>query len=515
MESLSTRARAAAVARPAGTVAGRGAALRAWLGASATVAAAALLAMAMQRLSHPNLSVVFLCAVLVVAALWGRWPSMYASVLSFLVYNVFFTQPLFTLRVDAEGDVATLIFFLAIAALAGHIAAAARTQMALHRDALRRMSRLFDFTKRMSAASRPEVVADALAGELARELDSRVAVCVANGPAGVESAWAPVQAPGREAAVSAACAVLAGAQRDPAWHGVALLAGERRLGAVCLEHAAASGLHEPLLGNLCDQAAVALERMRLAAELEQARVAQESEQLRGALLASVSHDLRTPLAAITGAASSLLELDTKVCAQDRRELLEGVLAESGRLDRYIQNLLDMTRLGHGAISLRREWVDLADIAQAAAERMRLVLARERIEIQAPEDATLVNVHGALLEQALVNLLDNAARFSPPGEQVKLQIHRVADELCIDVVDRGPGIAPEQRARIFEMFYRVQRTDRGESATGTGLGLAICQGMVGAHGGRVEVLDGDGGRGTRMRIALPASVLDGPGAQGDE
>ena len=480
-----------------------------WLGATAAVAVAALVALLVQRLSHPNLSVVFLCAVLAVAAVWGRWPSIYASLLSFVVFNVFFTPPLFTLRVADDGNVATLVFFLAIAALAGNLAARARTQMRLHRDGLQRMSRLFDFTHRLSATARADAVAHALASELANEFGGRVLVCLGEGVgAGAGTvAWRPAQAPGREEAEAAARDVLAGSAAPAGWSCLALDVAQRRLGAVCMDGLPRGTDRERLARNLCDQASVALERIRLAAELEQARVARETEQLRSALLASVSHDLRTPLAAIIGSASTLLELDARTSAPDRRLLLEGVVAQAGRLDRYIQNLLDMTRLGHGGIALQREWVDLGDVTHAAAERLRGVLPAQRLHVRVDADAALVNAHGALLEQAIVNLLDNAARFSPGDEPVYLEVRRDGAEVCIDVVDRGPGIPVEERSKVFDMFYRVGGADRAMDDAGTGLGLAICQGMVGAHGGRIEVLDGDGGRGTRMRIVLPAPLRE--------
>ena len=249
----------------------------------------------------------------------------------------------------------------------------------------------------------------------------------------------------------------------------------------------------------------ALERARLADELESARVQGETERLRSALLSSVSHDLRSPLASMIGAAGTLLSYRDKLPEQEQAELLQSILGEGQRLDRYIQNLLDMTRLGHGTLKLNRDWTDSAEITAAAVTRLRRSFPDLRVETQAPAEPVLLYVHPALIEQALFNILENAARFSPPGEAVRLHVHVADEHLLIDVSDRGPGIPEDERARIFDMFYSVARGDRAPQ--GTGLGLAICRGMIGAHGGSVEALPGDG-IGTMIRISLPLPPVTG-------
>jgi len=259
------------------------------------------------------------------------------------------------------------------------------------------------------------------------------------------------------------------------------------------------------LRSLCDQAAMALDRIRLAADLEQAKLISETEQLRSALLSSVSHDLRTPLASIIGSATSLLEYGEAFSPEDRRELLATVAAEAQRLDRHIQNLLDMTRLGQGKLSLHRDWVDLHDIIASAITRLTDVLGGLRVEVQIPDDLPLLWVHGSLIEQALINLLDNAARFSPAQGLIGIQAERAEDEVWIEVRDQGPGIPGSERETVFDMFYSVRRGDR-DNRVGSGLGLAISRGMIGAHGGQVRALPGGLGWGTRMRLSLP---LAGP------
>jgi two-component system sensor histidine kinase KdpD len=277
----------------------------------------------------------------------------------------------------------------------------------------------------------------------------------------------------------------------------------RPLGAVALRFDPAQAEPDPdrrsLALAMIQDIGQALERARLSDELEGARVQGETERLRNALLSSVSHDLRSPLASMIGAAGTLVSYEDKLPPGERRELLEAILGEGQRLDRYIQNLLDMTRLGHGTLKLNRDWTDSAEIVAAAVTRLRKLFPDLRVEMLVPDEPVLLYVHPALIEQALFNILENAARFSPPGEPVRVAVRSVDDRLQIDVGDRGPGIPEDERARIFDMFYSVSRGDRANQ--GTGLGLAICRGMIGAHGGSVEALPRDGG-GTTIRITLP-------------
>lgn len=239
---------------------------------------------------------------------------------------------------------------------------------------------------------------------------------------------------------------------------------------------------------------------RLAEDLQAERVAGETERLRNALLSSVSHDLRTPLASIIGAAGSLDSYGDAMDAQDRHALLDTVRSEGERLDRYIQNLLDMTRLGHGTLPLNRDWIGVDELIGSAVGRLRRYQPGTRFSVSVDPDIGPIWVHPALVEQALFNVIENAAKFSPDDEAVAIDARRIGDRLRIDVVDRGPGIPEDERARIFDMFYSAERGDRNRD--GTGLGLAICRGMIGAHGGEVEALPGPHGRGTTLRISLP-------------
>ncbi|MFT4249506.1 MAG: ATP-binding protein, partial [Pseudomonas sp.] len=241
-------------------------------------------------------------------------------------------------------------------------------------------------------------------------------------------------------------------------------------------------------------------RTRLVADLESARVSGETERLRSALLSSVSHDLRSPLASMIGSASSLASYGEAMDAADRRSLLETIQLEGERLDRYIQNLLDMTRLGHTGLSLNRDWIGVDELVGSAVRRLQRYQPQAKVDLALAPDLPPIWVHPALVEQALFNVLENAAKFSPPDAPVTVHAQLREGALRIDVADRGPGIPEDERARIFDMFYSVERGDRGRH--GTGLGLTICQGMIGAHGGSVEALAGADGRGTLIRITLP-------------
>lgn len=236
--------------------------------------------------------------------------------------------------------------------------------------------------------------------------------------------------------------------------------------------------------------------------LNASRLAEEQERLRSALLASVSHDLRTPLASIIGSASSLRALDAQLTPKDRYELLDGILNESERLNRYIQNLLDMTRLGHGELAIERDWISVDDLVASARKRLAGSLAGVTVHQAWDSELPLLYVHPALIEQALVNVLENAARFSPPGGHITIAAATNTDAtlLTLTVTDQGPGIAPALREQVFEMFFTGNEGDR--SPHGTGLGLAICRGMLGAHGGTVRAMAGPSDTGTQIIMTLP-------------
>jgi K+-sensing histidine kinase KdpD len=261
-----------------------------------------------------------------------------------------------------------------------------------------------------------------------------------------------------------------------------------------------------LAALICGRLANRLRSQVLALRAAQAAGAElkhqaEIERLRAALLASVSHDLRTPLSTIIGAAESLSAYRGRLGDEDQRALAEEILQEGQRLDRHIQNLLDMTRLGQGAPAPEREWLGLDELCGDALLRARRVHPAVELRARLPDPAPLVHLSPGLMEQALFNVLDNAAKFSPAGAPVELTARANGEWLAIEVTDRGPGIPLEERERVFDMFHSVRRDDH---APGTGLGLTISRGIVRAHGGSIDARDGSGGRGCTIHIELPLS-----------
>ncbi|WP_448110451.1 DUF4118 domain-containing protein [Pseudomonas lini] len=483
----------------------------------ATVLASALAWAVSSLLPLPNISLVFLAAVLLVAVRSSLGPALACAALSFLTYDFLFIPPNFSFSIQREEDVLTLLFFLLMAALTGNLAARQRRQLQALRDTQEETSELLDLSRKLTAATDRQAVVSAAAQHLNGWADLKLCLLNRDG----QSGWkVETGGPLEFSEAERAAADWAWQHDQPAGAGTGTLPFGRwwwwplsvddgplaLLGVCAKEGQTLSGQRRRLLTALSQPLAQALARAQLADDLEAARLHGETEQLRSALLASVSHDLRTPLTSMRGSIDSLLALGEAIPLEDRRELLEGTRDEAERLDRYIQNLLDMTRLGHGALKLARDWVSPADIVGSSLNRLRAVLASLQVITEVPAELPLLYVHAALIEQALVNVLENAARFSPPRGRLELRAGATDSELFFSVSDEGPGIPEEERAKIFDMFYTAARGDRG--GQGTGLGLAICQGMVGAHGGRISVTDGIEGRGTCITLHLPLQTQPG-------
>lgn len=457
-------------------------------------------------LPHANLSLVFLTAVLIVASRTGLGPGLLTGILSFLVYNYFFIVPQYTFLVNDDGDIATLLFFLLMATVTGNLAAGMQREMAKSEASIARLSNLQAFGEQMLSAVKKDQVLDILAGQL-RETTRSPVVLFWPGPGNalVPAGDIQISQPDSNLVVRVWDEPRPGLIEADGWTFLHLGSSRGPLALMATPAILGPEGVSGLVRSLCHQAALALERVLLADDLAEAELVSETEQLRSALLSSVSHDLRTPLASIIGSTSSLLELGDSFSSQNRRELLGTVLSEARRLDRYIQNLLDMTRLGQGNITLRRDWVDIRDLIASATARLRATGEDLPVfDVAVDAKTPMIWVHGVLIEQALVNLLDNAARFSPPDGHVAIEAKQIGEQMEIRVCDQGPGIPAEARAKVFDMFYTVRQGDRAVQQ-GTGLGLSICRGLVGAHGGAVEATDGHDGKGTCMVIRLPLSL----------
>lgn len=479
----------------------------------ATVVAAA----AAHWLALHDLSLVFITAVLFVAVRTRMSVAVYAAMLCFLSYNFFFIPPRFTLYIFAGQGVITVAAFLVAALLCGRLANRLRTQILMLRAANAHTAGLKRLGQRLAAAVDESEVYRSATRVLRETLNVDVLTLAHDEATGqlAEVARNPKSAAFDASAFAAAdwCFVHhrpAGYNTDTLqtvpWWCLPFMAGERTFGVVCFRFGEADVPLTPELTSLTQamvqDLAQAVARTRLVEELEVARMQGETERLRSALLSSVSHDLRTPLSSIIGSAESLAVYRDKLSPDDQRVLAEGILGEGQRLDRYIQNLLDMTRLGHGSLDISRQWAAVDEIMGAALARLRKFAPGTSIELKLAPNLPLVQVHSALIEQALFNVLENAVKFSPSNAVVTIDAQMENGQLRIDVEDKGPGIPEEDRHRIFDMFYSVKRGDRARQ--GTGLGLTICQGMVAAHSGKVEAMPGADGRGTNIRITLPVS-----------
>ena len=496
---------------------------KAYLWAMATVAASVALAYLVDHvIPVESLSLFFLVGVLIVAARFGLWPSIFASLLSFLAYNFFLTEPYHTFEVARESVLLTLFLFLLVAIVTGNLAARLRDQATAQRTIAKRTANLFDFSRKVASVASLDDVVWAAVHHVASTMRcaSLILMPDEHGKLAIVGGYPPED---QLEAKDWGAAEWAWDRGEPAgwtsatlpsanWLFLPMKSADKSHGILGVRFGDRQYIttdERRLLDSLVDQVAIAVERTKLSADMEHTRLLAETESLRAALLSSVSHDLRTPLVSIIGAATSLLEADTALGTGGRRAMAETIRDEGERLNRYVQNLLDMTRLGYGGLKVAQDAVDLREVVGRALRRLERDLAGHRILRDLP--STLPDVRGdaVLLEQVVTNILDNAAKYAPSGSQVRIAATEDGSRIVLSIADDGPGIPEKDRARIFDMFFRVRAGD-GQAA-GTGLGLAIAKGIVDAHGGEihVEASDRDGG-GTRIVIALPRHAAS-PGA----
>ncbi|MCG7590949.1 MULTISPECIES: sensor histidine kinase KdpD [unclassified Halomonas] len=470
-----------------------------------------------------NLSLVFLAAVLFSAVWAGTSMAMFSAVAGFLIFNFFFTEPRLSFAMVERGQLLTVLFFFLIALVVGQLAGRGRQRLVALRASRDQTQLLLRYAEQLSIATDSASAAKVGVDTLVQCFEVPVIfIETAESASEVRVVYALPDAERLDMTAKQA-AVWSWQHQKPsgqgtqtlsqqAWRLLPLAVQGEKVGMLALKLSASQkGLtheNEALIDTLVRQLSMALERTRLVAELNTTRVSEENERLRSALLSSVSHDLRTPLASIIGSTSSLIELKPQLSDSDQRELLDGILSESERLNRYIQNLLDMTRLGHGTLKIERDWVSFDDVINSALKRLGQSLKHVVVRKQWPTNLPLLYVHPALIEQALVNVLDNAQRFSPPNGELLISVHLKDEDpsvLVIKIEDEGPGISPGLREQVFDMFYSGGDGDR--SAHGSGLGLAICRGMIGAHGGTITADVGANGKGTAIIITLPLLGAD--------
>jgi two-component system sensor histidine kinase KdpD len=436
---------------------------------------------------------------------------MAAAVASVLSFDFFFIPPYYSFAVSDLQNLGTFLVMFLVAGILSHLTTRIRQQADAARIRERTTASLYSIARELAVARTLDSLLTAAARHVREVFDASVAVLLPTEGAGLGVAYSDVGAmhdDERELGLAEWVWLHqqpAGAGTDTLPSGRAFmtpLKGSRgRVGILALVPGTdRNRLRDPderrLLETFAGIIGSAIERSQLAEEARKARLRAETEQVRNSLLSSVSHDLRTPLAVITGAAATLLAANAPTDPDERRELLQTIHEEGQRLNRLVRNLLDMTRLDAGAVLVHKEPQPIEEVIGSALNRTSEALRGREVTTHVPPELPLVALDAVLIEQVLVNLLENAAKYTPAGTPIDVSATARAPEVEVDVADRGPGVAPEDRARVFEKFFRA-----GQSTGGVGLGLTICAGIVRAHGGRIWVESRPGG-GASFRFALP-------------
>ena len=488
-----------------------------YLRAGAIVAVSTAAAIGVRALSDlPDIEMLFLLGVMIAAITTGRGPSIAAAALAVAAYDFFFVPPPFTFAVADARYLLTFAMMFGVSLVIGTLARRLRErqQAAVGRE--RTTSALYALSRELTAALDAPGVG-AVCVRAAVEAFGGGAVLL-RGSDGED--LAPLASSPREAALSPAEHAVARwvlEHRAPAGRGTDTLPGEgvlcvplRTTGDVLAVLALRPERELPayqrtFLDSLGRQIALALDRVRLDEEARQAALRARTEELRSGLLSAVSHDLRTPLAAISGCATTLRD-EGGLDPATRRDLLEAICEEAERMERLVSNLLDMTRLDAGRVQPRREWVPLVEVVGSALTRLERRLAGRPVDTSIPDDLPLLSVDPVLLEQLFVNLIENAEKYTPAGTAIEIRAAREGGTLLVDVADRGPGLPPGEEERIFERFHRGPHA----GVRGVGLGLPIARAIAQTHGGRLVASNRPGG-GAVFRLTLPAGAEAPPRA----
>ncbi len=462
------------------------------------------------RKQLPDVVMVYLLAIMLVSSRMGFGASLFAALLSVAAFDFFFIPPFLTFAVDDLRHSTTFLVMGFAALVISGLTQRIRNQTQAAREREARIAALYALNRALAAAQTLEGVAQSAAHEVEKAFRCAVTVFVPTSDGTLTRCYASPSIGNlteRERSVSQ----WVWGNRREAGIGTATLSGGATLYLPLMGSSAIVGVlgvtpEDPerlvevgqrrQLDAFSAHTALAIERAQLALTAEHTRREMEAEQLRSSLLSSVSHDLRTPLAAITGAAGTLLQNGGKTDEATAQELLRTVLEEAERLNRLIRNLLDMTRLESGAVKVRKDWLSIEELVGSALAHVDSRLAARELEVDLPSDLPLVPGDAVLLEQVLINLLENACKYSTGPIQIKAQAAR--HEIAMEVNDRGPGILPGEENQIFEKFYRSARD--GMHA-GVGLGLTICRAIISVHGGSIWALNREGG-GASFRFTLP-------------
>ncbi|OPX91891.1 MAG: Sensor protein KdpD [Pelotomaculum sp. PtaB.Bin013] len=477
----------------------------------------AVAGLASSYLTLVNIAMIYLLPVLMSAVRWGTGPAVTAAAAGALIFDYFFVPPTHSFTV---GDLRYLIsfsIFLLVALLTGTLSARLRQQITNARQRETRTAALYALSREIAAVAELRQVLESVARKVAESVEGQVVVLLPDKDGKLEQQACSSNQEG---------SFLNESERAAAtWafeHGEATGRGTDNLGGV-------NGLYLPLrteqstrgvlgikiesvekylqpeqrrlLEAFAGLAAVAIARVQLIEQAREAHLLAESERLRVALFDSLSHDLRTPLASIIGAVTGLLEHENIYSPAARHDLLQTIQQGATRMNRFVGNLLDMARLESGMLKLNKEWCDIQDIIGVAVSHVGEPLNSRPLKIELQPDLPLVKADYVLLEQVMVNLLDNALKYSDAGSEIAIDARESDQNVIISVTDRGPNIPPEDLERIFDKFYRLHSP---RQVSGTGLGLAISKGFIEAHGGSIGASNNPAG-GVVITIILPSDA----------
>lgn len=490
-----------------------------WLGYGASALLVALATgigvLTKGRLSQADFVMVFLLMIMVVAFRYGRGPSLATATLSVAAYDFFFVLPYYTFSVEHTRHLLTFVMMFAVGIVVSSLTSRLRRQ---ERDARLRESRtaaLYSLSRELVTARDEKRAAEVTATHAAEVFGGEAVVLLPDSSSSlaIKGASRPGTGLSEEELAVARWVMEHG---RPAGKGTDTLPGSRvtcfpvqagatTLGALAVATPSLDLLdveHRGFLDAFVRQAALSLERVRLTEDAEVSALRIRTEETRSALLGAVSHDLRTPLGAITGAGTALREDRGRLQPEQRAELCDTICTEAERMERLVSNILDMVRLESGGIVPKREWVPLEETVGSALSRLETKLGAREIRVNLPPTLPLLSVDPVLFEQVFVNLFENVIKHCGPDSPIEVAA-RVEDRtLAIEIADRGPGLPVGTESQVFEKFYRGP----GVRSGGVGLGLSICQGILVAHGGAISAENRAGG-GALFRITLP--VLDAP------
>ena len=490
-----------------------------WRSCLASSFLVALITLAGLRIAHivggPNLVILYMLAVVFSALRWGRWPALVSAVLSALLFDYFFVPPYRSVAVTDIWYSITLFSLLAVGFLVSILTASAREEARLARKREAHTAALYAFTESLADAGSLEQIVEAI-GQHIRDTFQRPLVLLLPERGGLAArflsdafildegektaaAWVFQNGQAARAASDMFPAIQAYYLPMRNWRGTVGVLGLHSQGLT--ESLPAD--QQQLLGSFVNQAALAITRAQLATEARRAELLQETDKLQKALLNSISHDLRTPLASVTGTLNSLLEDAPLLDVSTQRELLETARDEAKRLDRLVRNLLDMSRLESDAVRVRTELCDVQDVVGTALVQLGEAAKQRRVAVLASPQLPLVPMDAVLIVQVIVNLLENALKYSETDSPIEVEARVERDQLHLSVRDRGQGIPDEDLERVFDKFYRCVAPG---VARGAGLGLAICKGFIEAHGGKIRVERRPHG-GTEATFTLPTSKTD--------